>query len=114
MQAQLLGIAPPDATEIDAHLNEGDELGCGEVKVKVYHTPGHTPGSICFHQNDATLFAGDTLFLGSIGRTDLWGGSFSEIMDSLQGKLMKLPEETVVIPGHGPATTRYWVQDRAR
>jgi len=105
MQAQLLGIATPPATEIDERLDQGDELGCGEVKVKVYHTPGHTPGSICFHQNDATLFAGDTLFLGSIGRTDLWGGSFDEIMDSLKGKLMTLPEETVVIPGHGPSTT---------
>ena len=105
MQARLLGITPPDATEIDDHLSEGDELGCGEIKVKVYHTPGHTPGSICFHQDEGSLFAGDTLFLGSIGRTDLWGGSLSEIMDSLKGKLMTLPEETVVIPGHGPATT---------
>lgn len=107
MQARMLGVAPPEMTEIDAHLGEGDELGIGEIKLKVHHTPGHTPGSICFHApgDDARLFAGDTLFFGSIGRTDLWGGSFEQIMDSLQRKLMTLPEETVVIPGHGPATT---------
>jgi hydroxyacylglutathione hydrolase len=107
MQARLLGIAPPPATEIDAHLDEGDELGVGEIKIKIHHTPGHTPGSLCFHApgDEGRLFAGDTLFMGSIGRTDLWGGSFEEIMDSLQSKVMSLPEETVVIPGHGAATT---------
>jgi hydroxyacylglutathione hydrolase len=107
MQAALLGLAPPPATEIDAHLDEGDELEVGEIRLGVHHTPGHTPGSLCFHAPGAEgrLFAGDTLFLGSIGRTDLWGGSFEEIMDSLRGKVMTLPDATLVIPGHGPATT---------
>jgi glyoxylase-like metal-dependent hydrolase (beta-lactamase superfamily II) len=107
MQAALIGLATPPETEIDAHLDEGDELGAGEIKLSVYHTPGHTPGSLCFHTPGETgrLFAGDTLFLGSIGRTDLWGGSFEEIMDSLRGKVVTLPEETVVVPGHGPQTT---------
>jgi glyoxylase-like metal-dependent hydrolase (beta-lactamase superfamily II) len=107
MQAMLLGTTAPPATEIDQYLEEGDELGAGEIKIKVFHTPGHTPGSLCFHtpNGEARLFAGDTLFMGSIGRTDLWGGSFEEIMDSLHSKVVILPDETLVIPGHGPTTT---------
>jgi hydroxyacylglutathione hydrolase len=107
MQAAMIGLTAPPATEIDAHLDEGDELGAGEIKLQVFHTPGHTPGSLCFHApaGEARLFAGDTLFMGSIGRTDLWGGSFEEIMASLRGKVVTLPEETIVVPGHGPATT---------
>ena len=107
MQAQMVGIPTPVETLIDGHLDEGDEIGMGEIKLRVVHTPGHTPGSICFHsdEGDAHLFAGDTLFMGSIGRTDLWGGSLDQIMDSLRGKLVTLPDETIVIPGHGPATT---------
>ncbi len=107
VQAQMLGIAAPPATEIDHQLAQGDELGIGEIKIKVHHTPGHTPGSICFHlpDDEARLFSGDTLFMRGIGRTDLWGGSFEQIMDSLHRKVMALPDETVVVPGHGPATT---------
>jgi glyoxylase-like metal-dependent hydrolase (beta-lactamase superfamily II) len=107
MQAQLLGITPPSSTEVDARMDDGDEIGAGEIKLRVHHTPGHTPGSICFYSagDDARLYAGDTLFMGSIGRTDLWGGSFEEIMDSLRNKVITLPDETVVIPGQGPATT---------
>jgi len=80
----------------------------------VMHTPGHSPGSISLYlPPDAGrialapphLFAGDTLFAGSIGRTDLWGGSMETIMDSLRGKLLQLPDDTVVHPGHGPRTT---------
>lgn len=107
VQAMMLRLAAPPKTEIDAYLDEGDELGVGEIKLKVFHTPGHTPGSLCFHapHEEAKLFAGDTLFLGSIGRTDLWGGSFEQIMDSLKSKVVTLPDETVVVPGHGPHTT---------
>lgn len=107
MQAQLIGIAAPSSTEIDGHLGQGDELGAGEITLRVFHTPGHTPGSVCFHSADENgqLYAGDTLFLGSIGRTDLWGGSFDEIIESLRTRIVTLPDGTVVIPGHGPATT---------
>ncbi len=107
MQARLVGIATPIETVIDGHLEEGDEIGTGEIKLRVVHTPGHTPGSICFHSDvdEACLFAGDTLFMGSIGRTDLWGGSLDQIMESLREKLVTLPDETIVVPGHGPTTT---------
>ena len=114
MQAAFLGVAPPEITKVDHLLKEGDSLRWGAYEAKVIHTPGHTPGSVCLYLPNAgvnltlpnpKLFAGDTLFAGSIGRTDLWGGSMEQIMDSLRGKLMELPEHTVVHPGHGLATT---------
>jgi glyoxylase-like metal-dependent hydrolase (beta-lactamase superfamily II) len=161
MQASFLGVMPPDLTEVDQLLKEGDVLHWGSLEAQVIHTPGHTPGSVSLYlPHDAgnvtltdknakadgvksseseepkdseesweaeesddseetngrdkeedtgirvpQLFSGDTLFAGSIGRTDLWGGSMEEIMDSLRSKLMHLPDETLVHPGHGPATT---------
>ena len=107
MQARMIGVSVPRSTLIDGYLGHGDEIGTGDVKLSVIHTPGHTPGSICFHSDDGSpcLFAGDTLFMGSIGRTDLWGGSHEQIMESLKARLVTLPEDTLVIPGHGPATT---------
>jgi len=114
IQAGFLGIEPPPITDVDQFLREGDTLHWGNLQALVIHTPGHSPGSSClFLPPDAgkvtvpapILFAGDTLFAGSIGRTDLWGGSLEQIMDSLRGKLLTLPDETVVHPGHGPSTT---------
>jgi glyoxylase-like metal-dependent hydrolase (beta-lactamase superfamily II) len=169
MQAAFLGVHPPDLTEIDQLLKEGDSLHWGSFEAQVIHTPGHTPGSVSLYlphdagkvtpaaepkritvkdeageevsiaqllkqsvsqilpaENGDTdqaaipaapdeavkimkpvpqLFSGDTLFAGSIGRTDLWGGSLDQIMRSLRTKLMGLPDETVVYPGHGPVTT---------
>ena len=114
MQAAFLGVAPPELTDVDQMLREGDVLHWGAFKAQVLHTPGHTPGSVCLYMpheagNVAVaapqLFAGDTLFAGSIGRTDLWGGSMDQILASLEGKLMALPDETLVHPGHGPRTT---------
>lgn len=114
LQAGFLGIEPPPITEVDQFLREGDTLHWGNLQALVIHTPGHSPGSSClFLPPDAgkvavlapILFAGDTLFAGSIGRTDLWGGSMDQIMDSLRGKLLALPDETVVHPGHGLSTT---------
>jgi len=114
VQATFLGVAPPELTSIDHLLTEGDTLHWGSCEARVMHTPGHTPGSVClFVPHDAGkislvtphLFAGDTLFAGSIGRTDLWGGSMEQIMDSLRGKLLELPDSTIVYPGHGPVTT---------
>lgn len=95
----------------DIHLvKEGDILTCGDVELEVIETPGHTPGGICFYESGRglerpTLFAGDTLFQGSIGRTDFPKGSMEELLTSIETKLYPLPEETVVFPGHGGATT---------
>ncbi len=159
-QAAFLGVHPPELTEVDQLLKEGDILRWGRFEAQVIHTPGHTPGSVSLYlphdagkvtvaagpkkisvedeagekisltdllekisnpedaapgmpQDEAEkierpapqLFSGDTLFAGSIGRTDLWGGSMEQIMDSLRSKLMHLPDATVVYPGHGPVTT---------
>jgi glyoxylase-like metal-dependent hydrolase (beta-lactamase superfamily II) len=160
IQASFLGVLPPDLTEVDQLLKEGDVLRWGSLEAQVIHTPGHTPGSVSLYlphdagkivltdksaksgaepgagdgtrraadsgdsENDVSegddleeadsgkteirapqLLSGDTLFAGSIGRTDLWGGSMEEIMDSLRSKLMQLPDATIVHPGHGPMTT---------
>jgi glyoxylase-like metal-dependent hydrolase (beta-lactamase superfamily II) len=155
VQASFLGVLPPDLTEVDQLLKEGDVLRWGSLEAQVIHTPGHTPVSVSLYlPHDAgrisltdrgikvkarvgaedgaqqagngsdskkseaekagsekteirvpQLLSGDTLFKGSIGRTDLWGGSMEEIMDSLRSKLMQLPDATIVHPGHGPMTT---------
>ena len=94
---------PPAADQL---LKEGDIIEIGDIKLTVIHTPGHTKGSISLHsQNDNVAFTGDTLFAQSIGRTDLPGGSYPDIMRSLKTKLAKLPDQTVVYPGHGETTT---------
>jgi hydroxyacylglutathione hydrolase len=114
VQAAFLGVPPPEVGTVDQLLTEGDALQWGSLVAHVMHTPGHSPGSISLYlPPDAgkitvappQLFAGDTLFAGSIGRTDLWGGSTETIMDSLRGKLMQLPDDTIVHTGHGPRTT---------
>lgn len=106
VQAAWLGMAPPEAVEIDQNAGHGDSLTTGSLVSTVLHTPGHTEGSICLYfPAEKKLIAGDTLFYGSIGRTDLPGGSFEKIIASLKGKLMELPDETVVVPGHGALTT---------
>lgn len=113
-QAAFLGMPAPEITQVDHLLKEGDTLPWGSFHVDVIHTPGHTPGSVSLYLPkecgkiklaQPQLFAGDTLFAGSIGRTDLWGGSMEQIMDSLRDKLMRLPDETLVHPGHGGSTT---------
>ena len=106
-QAEWLGMPPPKRGTIDRFLNDGSSVGCSGVELGVIHTPGHTPGSTCFllGTERTILFAGDTLFRNSIGRTDLWGGSTPQILSSIHKKLMTLDDETLVIAGHGPSTT---------
>lgn len=106
MQAAWLGITPPETAPPDDSLAEGQRIGLDRFQVQVLHTPGHTQGSVCLHFEPLKLLvAGDTLFAGSIGRTDLPGGNFRQIMDSIHAKLLALPDETRVLPGHGPETT---------
>jgi hydroxyacylglutathione hydrolase len=106
VQAAWIGVENPGSVEIDKTLSQGDIVGTGPLKADVIHTPGHTEGSICLYFSaQQKLIAGDTLFAGSIGRTDLPGGSMQKIIDSLQEKVLALPDETEVVPGHGPLTT---------
>jgi hydroxyacylglutathione hydrolase len=106
VQATWIGVAPPGKVEIDQSLGQADVVKAGPLIASVIHTPGHTEGSICLYfAAEKKLIAGDTLFAGSIGRTDLPGGSFEKIIRSLHEKVLALPDETVVVPGHGPLTT---------
>jgi len=106
VQASWLGMRPPEQTIIDASLTTGDKLQTGSLLADVLHTPGHTEGSVCLYfAAEKKLIAGDTLFAGSIGRTDLPGGSYKKIMESLHGPVLALPDDTIVVPGHGPLTT---------
>ncbi len=106
MQAGWLGIPTPEVVVPDYSAEEGLKVGIAGLTGVVMHTPGHTEGSICIHfPTQELLIGGDTLFAGSIGRTDLPGGDFKKIIRSLKERLMSLADQTSVIPGHGPATT---------
>jgi glyoxylase-like metal-dependent hydrolase (beta-lactamase superfamily II) len=106
VQAGWLGMRPPEQVEIDAPAKDGDKLVVGATEFHVLHTPGHTQGSISLWiPSERKLVAGDTLFRDSIGRTDLPGGDGRQIIRSIREKLMPLPDETLVIPGHGDNTT---------
>jgi hydroxyacylglutathione hydrolase len=124
VQAAWLGVRPPETAQVDQVLREGDTLRWGRFAANVLHTPGHTPGSVSLYlppeagkliaspeprsassAEEGKLFAGDTLFAGSIGRTDLWGGSMPKILRSIREKLLALPDRTLVYPGHGSSTT---------
>ena len=105
-QAAWLGVATPDTAPPDESLAEGQLVGLDSYPAQVLHTPGHTQGSVCLHFAPLKLLvAGDTLFAGSIGRTDLPGGNFDQIIDSIESRLLALPDETKVLPGHGPVTS---------
>jgi hydroxyacylglutathione hydrolase len=106
VQAAWIGMAPPGNVEIDQSLGHSDKVKAGSLEADVLHTPGHTEGSICLYfAPEKKLIAGDTLFAGSIGRTDLPGGSMQKIISSLHERVLALPDETIVVPGHGPLTT---------
>jgi hydroxyacylglutathione hydrolase len=106
VQAVWLGMEAPGRVEIDQSVGQADVVKAGSLAGQVLHTPGHTEGSICLYfPAEQKLIAGDTLFAGSIGRTDLPGGSSEKILQSLHNRVLALPDETVVVPGHGPLTT---------
>lgn len=94
-------VASPAPTRL---LQDGDEITVGELTLRVIHLPGHSPGGICLHVG-ADLFVGDGLFAGSVGRTDLPGGDHEQLISGIREKLLVLPDDTVVYPGHGPVTT---------
>ncbi|MBI4906110.1 MAG: MBL fold metallo-hydrolase [Acidobacteria bacterium] len=106
VQAGWLRMETPERTEIDHAAKDGDTLLLAATPMHVLHTPGHTQGSLCLWMPaENLLVAGDTLFRESIGRTDLPGGNHRQILASIETQLMKLPEDAVVVPGHGPNTT---------
>ncbi len=106
---QELGMSPTGPADLP--LQDGQELPLGELTIKVIHTPGHSPGSVCFLIS-GHLFSGDTLFVGDVGRSDLTGGSFETLLASLREKILPLPDETVIHPGHDygetPTSTLAW------
>jgi glyoxylase-like metal-dependent hydrolase (beta-lactamase superfamily II) len=106
VQAAWIGVPSPGKVEIDRSIQTGDSVAAGSHTATILHTPGHTEGSVCLYFSaEKKLIAGDTLFAGSIGRTDLPGGSTQKIIESLHNTVLALPDETVVVPGHGPLTT---------
>jgi hydroxyacylglutathione hydrolase len=104
--ATFFGMQAETSPLPDLELGDGDELAVGNLCFQVLHTPGHTPGHVCFYEaTEGVLFDGDVLFYRGVGRTDLPGGSWAQLMDSIQRVLFALPDETAVYSGHGPATT---------
>jgi glyoxylase-like metal-dependent hydrolase (beta-lactamase superfamily II) len=106
----MVGLPSMLIPHIDGNFKDGDIIKLGSTEIKVIHTPGHTQGGVCFYVNGA-LFSGDTIFRESIGRCDLPGGDFDQILDSIQDKIFTLPDDTVIYPGHGPKTTVGWEKE---
>jgi hydroxyacylglutathione hydrolase len=111
MQGQLFGMKLQEPLPVEKFLEHEEELRIGELKVSVVHTPGHSPGSVCLrlHEDSTvgtaeTLFSGDTLFQGSVGRTDLWGADGDQMFASIRNRILTLDSDTRVCPGHGPDT----------
>jgi glyoxylase-like metal-dependent hydrolase (beta-lactamase superfamily II) len=106
VQAGWLGIATPEVHPPDDTLEDGRVIAISGLSGNIFHTPGHTQGSVCLHlPTQNLLLAGDTLFAGSVGRTDLPGGDGPTLIRSIHEKLLPLPDTTIVVPGHGPNTT---------
>jgi hydroxyacylglutathione hydrolase len=105
-QAAWVGVDTPETAPPDEVLTDGRRVGLDNYPALVLHTPGHTQGSVCLHFEPLKMvLAGDTLFAGSIGRTDLPGGDYDQILDSIQTRLLTLPDDTKIVPGHGPSTS---------
>jgi len=92
------GFKPNEPADIA--FKDGDEFSIGSIKLRVLHTPGHSPGSVCFYDGKKHLFTGDTLFVGAVGRADLPGGDFQQMLNSIETKILPLPDETIILPGH--------------
>ncbi|MBC8180675.1 MBL fold metallo-hydrolase [candidate division KSB1 bacterium] len=103
-QASMYGLSNPGNPKPDRYLAEGDTVSLGELKIEVFHTPGHSPGSITYFVEDK-LFVGDLIFAGSIGRTDLPQGNYEQLIKSVETKIFTKPDSTEIYPGHGPSST---------
>ncbi len=101
----LGGVRIPEVTSVNKTIKDGDTFKIGDIELKAIHTAGHTKGGMCYLSNDGKLFSGDTMFHGSVGRTDFLDGDFQDIRHSVKDILFKLPEETTVYTGHGAKTT---------
>ncbi|NBX76092.1 MAG: MBL fold metallo-hydrolase [Proteobacteria bacterium] len=106
VQGKMFGMHFESAPPIEKFLQDEETLRFGEHEIQVIHTPGHSPGGVCFKLTggDETLFSGDSLFQGSIGRTDLWGGDYDQLIKSIKQRLLVLDDDIGVFPGHGPST----------
>jgi len=103
---EWFGLSSMPSVHPDVELSDGQEVAVGKLRLKVLHTPGHSPGHVAFYlANEGVLFSGDALFQNGMGRTDLPGGDYPTLIASIRRRLLTLPDETVVYPGHGPATT---------
>jgi glyoxylase-like metal-dependent hydrolase (beta-lactamase superfamily II) len=106
VQAQWLGMRDPGKVTVDGSPQSGDRVVAGALSGEILLTPGHTEGSLCvYFEPQKKLIAGDTLFAGSVGRTDLPGGSYEKLLRSLHTQVLELPDDVIVVPGHGPLTT---------
>lgn len=109
----MFGMPNITIPKIDIFVEDGDVLKLGDTNVKVIHTPGHTQGGVCY-LTDGKLFSGDTIFRESVGRCDLEGGDFDQIVDSIESKIFTLPPETLIYPGHGRMTSVEWEKEHNR
>lgn len=109
----MLGLPMMEIPVINKFITDGDIIKLGELEIKVIHTPGHTQGGVCFYIN-GNLFSGDTIFRESVGRCDLEGGDFDQIVESIEQKIFTLPPETVIYPGHGKSSTVEWEKEHNR
>lgn len=105
LQASMFGVSKPEIPSIDRYIQEGDRVSFGLHTLSVIETPGHSPGGICLRlEGEKVLFVGDTIFAGSIGRTDLWEASYNQLISSIKKKLLTLDDDMIIYPGHGPSS----------
>ena len=109
----MMGMPEMTVPKIDKYIEDGEIIKLGNTEIKVIHTPGHTQGGVCFYI-DGKLFSGDTIFREAVGRCDLEGGDFDQIVDSIETKIFTLPPETLIYPGHGRMTSVEWEKEHNR
>ena len=109
----MFGMPEITIPKVDVFVEDGDTIQLGVLEIKVLHTPGHTQGGVCYLV-DGNLFSGDTIFREAVGRCDLEGGNFNQIVESIEDKIFTLPPETVIYPGHGNITSVEWEKEHNR